>query len=143
MKNKRNAYGMVVIGLCLFIPGLFLIKVLKDAQGMLLTLPYVMIGLGCGLFSHGSGELLSRRSMKNDPLLEKQYQIDVQDERNVTIANRSKAKAYDMMIYVFGALMLAFALMQVDLNVILLLVAAYLFVLGYGVYFRFKYDKEM
>lgn len=81
--------------------------------------------------------------MKNDPLLEKQYQIDVQDERNVTIANRSKAKAYDMMIYVFGALMLAFALMQVDLNVILLLVAAYLFVLGYGVYFRFKYDKEM
>lgn len=59
MKNKRNAYGMVVIGLCLFIPGLFLIKVLKDAQGMLLTLPYVMIGLGCGLFGHGSGELLS------------------------------------------------------------------------------------
>lgn len=143
MKNKRNAYGMVLIGLCLFIPGLCLIRVWKDAQGILLTLPYVMIGLGCGLFGHGSGELLSRRSMKNNPQLEKQYQIDVHDERNVTIANRSKAKAYDMMIYVFGALMLAFALMQVDLNVILLFVGAYLFVLSYGVYFRFKYDKEM
>ena len=143
MKNKRNAYGMVLIGLCLFITGLFLINVWKDAQGMLLTIPYAMIGLGCGLFGHGSGELLSHRSMKRDPQLEKQYQIDAHDERNVTIANRSKAKAYDMMIYVFGALMLTFTFMQVELHVILLLVGAYLFVLAYGVYFRFKYDKEM
>ncbi len=47
------------------------------------------------------------------------------------------------MIYVFGALLLSFALMGVGLAPILLLDVAYLFVIGYGVFYRFKYDKEM
>ncbi|MFK7697603.1 hypothetical protein ACI5FR_32875, partial [Paenibacillus sp. HJGM_3] len=59
------------------------------------------------------------------------------------IANRGKAKAYDMMVFVFGALILALALMGVDLTVVLLLVFAYLFTIGYGTYYRFKYYKEM
>ena len=48
-----------------------------------------------------------------------------------------------MMIYVFGALMISFALMEVDMVVILLLVFAYLFVVAYGIYYRYKYDKKM
>ncbi len=48
-----------------------------------------------------------------------------------------------MMIFVFGALMLSYVLMGTDMIVILLLVFAYLFVVAYGLYFRFKYDKEM
>lgn len=59
------------------------------------------------------------------------------------IANCAKAKAYEMMVYVFGALMISFALMRVDMIVILLLVFAYLFVVAYGIYYRVKYDKEM
>ncbi|HYF75143.1 MAG TPA: hypothetical protein VD757_01040, partial [Candidatus Nitrosocosmicus sp.] len=75
--------------------------------------------------------------------IEKQLEIDRHDERNIAIGNRAKAKAYDMMIYVFGALLLAFALMDVDMTALLLLVFAYLFVVGYGIYYRIKYDKEM
>ena len=56
---------------------------------------------------------------------------------------RAKAKAYDMMTFVLGALMLSFALMGVELTAVLLLVFAYLFVHSYAVYYRFKYDKEM
>jgi 4-hydroxybenzoate polyprenyltransferase len=70
-------------------------------------------------------------------------EIERKDERNIAISNRSKAKAYDLMIFVFGALMLSFALMGVDLVLILLLVFAYLFVVGYGIFYRIKYDKEM
>ena len=63
--------------------------------------------------------------------------------RYVAIANRAKAKAHDMMVFVFGALMLAFTLMGTDMTSVLLLVFAYLFVIGYAVYYRCKYDKEM
>ena len=48
----------------------------------------------------------------------------------MAIFNRAKAKALDRMFYVFGALMVSLALMGVDIGVVLLLVAAYLFVAG-------------
>lgn len=59
------------------------------------------------------------------------------------IANCAKAKAYDVMTYVFGALMIAFALMGVDMIPVLLFVFVYLFVQGYAIYYRCKYEKEM
>ena len=46
-------------------------------------------------------------------------------------------------MFVFGALLLAFALMQVDLTAVLLLVGAYLLVQGYAVYCRIRLEKEM
>ena len=47
------------------------------------------------------------------------------------------------MTYVFGALMVSFALMGVDTVAVLLLVAAYLFVEGYGIYCRVQLEKKM
>jgi hypothetical protein len=89
------------------------------------------------------GEIISRRAVKNHTDIEKQIKINKQDERNVAIGNRAKAKAYDMMIFIFGALMLVFALMGIDMAAVLLLVLAYLFVVGYGIYYRCKFEKEM
>ena len=48
-----------------------------------------------------------------------------------------------MMVFVFGALMVSFALMGIDMTAILLMVAVYLFVVGYGIFYRIKYEKEM
>ena len=47
------------------------------------------------------------------------------------------------MTFVFGALMVSFALMGVDLAAVLLLVAAYLFVEGSAVWYRVRFEKEM
>jgi hypothetical protein len=47
------------------------------------------------------------------------------------------------MIFVFGALILSFALMGISLAAVLLLCFAYLFVIGCGVFFRVRYEKEM
>ena len=47
------------------------------------------------------------------------------------------------MTFVFGALMIAFALTGVDLPALLLLVFAYLFVHVSVIYYRAKLDKEM
>ena len=61
----------------------------------------------------------------------------------MAILNRAKAKALDRMFYVFGALMVSLALMGADIGIVLLLVAAYLFVAGCMVYYMCKYQKEM
>lgn len=141
--KKFQDYVMIIVGLGLLAGGLVLLKTVVDPQGVMLTLPYVCIGLGCGIFGHGMGSAISRKALQNHSETRKQMEIEANDERNRTIANQSKARAYDMMVFIFGALMLSFALMNIDLRAILLLVFAYLFVIGYGIYYRFRLEKEM
>lgn len=143
MKKNTWNYFVTVVGLLLLGAGLYLAKTVIEPQGVMRALPYVFIGVGCGIFGQGMGEIISRRAIKNNPDIQKRMDIEKNDERNMAIANRAKAKAYDMMIFVFGALMIAYALMGIDLVQVLLLVFAYLFVIGYGIYYRFKFDKEM
>ena len=69
-------------------------------------------------------------------------EIEKKDERNIAIANQAKAKAYDAMVPVFGVLMIVFALMNVAMTPILLLVATYLLVVGVNVFYLNKYQKE-
>jgi hypothetical protein len=142
---KRNAmdYIITAIGILILGSGLFLVKTITDPQGIMKALPYICVGLGCGIFGHGMGNVISREVLKNSPKIQKQLEIDKNDERNVAIGNSAKAKAYDMMIFVFGALMLSYALMGTGIIIVLLLVFSYLFVVIYGLYYRFKYNKEM
>ncbi|MFK7696605.1 hypothetical protein, partial [Paenibacillus sp. HJGM_3] len=109
MKKTISSYFLTVVGLGLLAGGLYFIKTIDDPQGMLRALPYICVGLGCGIFGHGMGEIIVRSAMKNNPAAAKQLEIDQNDERNLAIANRGKAKAYDMMVFVFGALILALA----------------------------------
>lgn len=119
MKSKNIVdYISTTIGVILLVAGLLLVKTLVNPQGILRALPYVFVGLGCGAFGHGMGNIISRKTLKNSPDVQKQIEIDRNDERNITIANRAKAKAYDMMTFVFGALMLSFALMGIDMVLI-------------------------
>ena len=143
MNKKLINYFIAIIGVILLACGLILIKLIHTPQGILTTLPYICVGIGCGMFGHGTGNIINSRIMYNNPNFKKQMEIEQKDERNIAIKNSAKAKAYDMMIFVFGALMIALALMNVDMMVILMLVSCYLFVIGYSVYCRVKYEKEM
>lgn len=143
MKRLKKDYIISAIGVVLLAVGLYLVKTFTDSQGFMLTFPYVCIGLGCGIFGHGMGNILSQKAIKNAPDIQRQINIEKYDERNITITNRAKAKAFDMMTFVFGAVMISFALMGIDMIAVLLLVFVYLFVQGYGIYYRCKYDKEM
>ena len=143
MKSKITNYATLIMGLLLLAVSLYLIKTSNDPQGIMRTLPYVCIGIGCGLFGHGMGNVISERAINSYPELKRQLDIEKNDERNVAIANRAKGKAFDMMTFVFGALMLSFALMGIDTVAVLLLVFAYLLVHGFAIYYRFKFDKEM
>lgn len=143
MKNNKLQTALGVLGLVLLAVGLYLAKTIADPHGIMRALPYVFIGIGCGLFGQGMGGVIERRVLKKNPEILKQKEIEVNDERNREISSRAKAKAYDMMVFVFGALMIAFALMGVDLVALLLLVFAYLFVIGSGIYYRVKLEKEL
>lgn len=143
MKSKIAKYTTIILGLFLLATGLYLIKTSEDPQGVMRALPYICIGIGCGLFGHGLGNVISERAIRSDPDLQKKLDIEKNDERNIAIANKAKGKAFDMMTFVFGALMVSFALMGVGIIAVLLLVFAYLFVHGFALYYRFKFDKEM
>ena len=143
MNKKLINYFIAIIGVILLACGLILVKLAHTSQGILITLPYICVGVGCGLFGHGIGNIINSRIMHNNPGLKKKIEIEQKDERNIVIQNSAKAKAYDMMIFIFAALMISLALMNVDMRVILMLVVSYLFVVGYSVYCRIKFDKKM
>ena len=138
---KKKYYMVTAAGLLLWGIGFYLLKGVELTNEFLQAIPYVCQGLGCGIFGYGAAQLISEKALSSDPELKKH--IEENDERNIAIANYAKSKAYDLMTFVFGALMFTFALMDADLIVILLLVAAYLFVQGSAIYYRQKYEKEM
>ena len=142
IKMNKN-YIIATIGFMLLAIGLYLVKSVDNPQGIIQALPYVCIGIGCGLFGQGIGNIISQKAIQNNPEVQKQMDIEKNDERNIAIGNRAKGKAFDIMTFVFGALMIAFALMDIELVAILLLVFAYLFIHGCAIYYRWKYDKEM
>lgn len=141
--SKKFRYLQVVLGVLLIAAGLILIKAVKEPEGLFRVLPFVFLGIGCGVFGSGVGALVSSWALKNEPQLQKQMEIEQKDERNIAITNQAKAKAFDAMLYLFGALMITFALMMVELPAILLLVVAYLVVDGIFIYYLSKFHKEM
>lgn len=140
MKNKTKSTVLTLIGLLVLAAGLVTVKMYELGTQ---AAPYLCIGLGCGVFGQGLGELLTRRSEKGHPELARQREIEENDERNIALRDKAQAKAYRIMLPVFGALFFAFGLMQVELRVILLLVAAYLYICACSVYYSVKYRKEM
>lgn len=144
MKNKNiKALGFAALGLIMAVVGLVLLKTIHESQGIMQAFPFVLIGIGCGIFGHNLGGMISVKVQKKYPEEAKRIEIEQKDERNMAISNKAKAKAYDIMIYVYSTIMLVSALMGVDWIFIIIMVVSYLFIVLTGVYFRWKYEKEM
>ena len=126
MKQNTLRPAILIGGLLLIAAGIYLLLTAKDPQGMMLGLPYVCIGVGSGLFGQGAGSLINAGRIKRNPQIARAAQIERNDERNIALINRAKAKAMDIMIYTFGALILAFVLIGASVPVVILMVAAIL-----------------
>lgn len=140
MRKTKNL-AVALLGLLSIFAGLYLIRTIDEPQHIMRTLPYLCIGIGIGLFGNGIAAFVNKKALEKDPLLANQEKINSKDERNMMIENMAKAKSFDLMIYIYSALLLTFALMGVSFNVIIPLVIAYLFVVGYFVYHRLKIEK--
>ena len=141
MKKKSGILALSGLGLTAL--GLWMALSQGEKPGWPPALPYLLLGLGCGVFGHGTGSWISGKILEGDPQIERRARIETADERNQMIGNRAKAKAFDLMLYLFAGVLLVFALMGVDTVAVLLLTGAYLVCLGWGLYWRFRYEKEM
>lgn len=143
MKQVRKEIVWIVVGVVLWGIAVLLLRQNPGNSGFWRALPYVCLGVGAGLLGQSIGQMVQRKALQSDPELARQQEIEAGDERNIQLAQRAKAKAFDLMVFVFSALLLVFALMGVEMTALLLLVAAYLLVQGYAVYCRVKLEKEM
>ncbi len=130
-------------GLVLLAAGVALAVAIKEPEGIMRYLPFLCIGYGCGIFGGGMGTLSGRKLLEKNPKAKKQKEIAEKDERNVVIAYRAKAKAYDMMFFMFAVLIISFVLMEIGIVPVVMLICAQFLILGYGLYYRMKYEKEM
>ena len=93
--KKRIDIGILSVGIILLAAGLYLIGINENPQGIFRVLPFVCIGLGCGMFGHGMGNIISRQALKGSPEIARQIEIEQKDERNIAIGNQAKAKGFD------------------------------------------------
>lgn len=104
IKNVAFAF----LGLGLIVLGFFAHIMVASTDRGIAAVPYLLIGFGCGIFGHYTGNIISYLSTKNNEELKRQIEIEKNDERNKLIAEKSKSKAYDLMIYLFAAMLLCF-----------------------------------
>ena len=138
--SKRKSIAFTIGGIALVIAGFVLLKFFPADEGVMEVLPYYFVGIGCGAFGWGAGELLRERALRE---LAFELEVERTDERRIFIANAAKARAYDVMSYLFAALIICFGLMQVELVVLLMLIAAFLFVEGVAIYQMVKLEKKL
>ncbi|MEW6242752.1 MAG: hypothetical protein AB1497_00475 [Bacillota bacterium] len=145
MKSNSTGKYMVLsaIGLAVLVAGVVLAKSMPDAQGITKTLCYIFIWIGAGILGWNLGTAIQHHLLKKDQETAGRIEIEQKDERNNAINARAKAKAYDLMLMVFGALIFAFGLMKVTVSTVIACAVAYLFVVVSYVYYLIKYQKEM
>lgn len=81
--------------------------------------------------------------LKNNEEPVRKIEIEENVERNILIAEKSKARAYDIMINIFAVLILIFSLMGINKLTIIFLVVAFLSMQLYALYWRFAFEKKM
>ena len=104
---------------------------------------FVLIGFGFGGLGGNLAALVTELRKRKDPALAKREEIAEKDERNQMLLWRSKARAFDAMIYVLGALLVWFALDNVAVRVIIPLVVGYLAIIAVSVLSMGRYQREM
>ena len=142
-KNIIKDISLTFLGIGLIALGLIINKNNLSPNKMINIISYISIAIGCVFFGHFMKNIIKHFSLKNNEELVRKIEIDENDERNVLIAEKSKARAYDMMIYMFAALILIFSLMGINKLTIIFLVVAFLSMQLYALYWRFAFEKKM
>ena len=146
MKQNNTVLKNLVFalfGLALIVLGIFAhMNGASDEKGIV-AIYYLLIGIGCGIFGHFTGNIISYFSLRNNEALMRQIEIEKKDERNIVIAEKSKSKAYDLMTYLFAAMLIMFSLMGMEKLQIVIVVAVYLSIQIYALYWRSKFESIM
>ena len=145
MVNSKARYGIcALLGLVSVVAGIMVRPHTVDDTGTLLqAIPYLLISIGAGVFGRSIRFTFKRYATKTATPMAKQREIEEKDERNIALRNQAKAKAFDLMFYAIGALLITFAFTEVSKTVVLSLGGTYLIVLVSTIYYAIKVNKSM
>ena len=99
-KRRRQGWMLFLAGLLLLAGAWLLLKLLPGLDTTpWRAVPFLCLGVGCGLFGGGTGELLAVQAMKKHPELQKQNEIAERDERNVAIREKAAYSSWYWTLY--------------------------------------------
>lgn len=139
MNKKIWPYVIVLLaGLVLALVGLFVItdEGLKSVSG-------ACIGIGAGAFGMAVARIITAVMMRKNPEYVRRQNIEENDERNIQIREKAKAKGFDAVWVTFCITMLCLILMNVDIPVVLVVVGAYVAVNVVQIYYLSKFSTEL
>ena len=149
-KSIKMGFTTLRSGLLFTLVGVVMLFFQAGIEGMLLVLPIALIGFGGILAITGLIMLIGRFVVRKDSLFAKEItssdkEIDIleSDERNITIAHKT---AHSHLLYTgwLDALLLIFLMiMQVELVITLVVLAAWAAKVVVHVLLRLKYEREM
>lgn len=116
MRRSISSMISTILGIILMALGLYFFKTSLITKTYVEVLVYIALALGTVIFGQGMSNLMQRQVLNGDQEVSKDLEINKKDERNITIMNHSKAKAFDCMAFIILALILIFAWLNVDLK---------------------------
>lgn len=145
MKTKKigKNVAFALLGLFIALMGVYLDLFDNRLTEILTNLPPVCYGIGSGILGGNLAIIIGNFILNKHPALAKENDINEKDERHVTIRNKAKSKSYDLMILVYGALILVLTLMNVTASVMFTVIIAYLFVMLSNIYYLGLFSKEL
>ena len=137
--NKRRAFSiaMLALGLCCVAASFFLKG--EDVK----AISGILIGVGGGLFGMGVSNLVMQHMERKHPELKRQNHIEQNDERNIMIRNRAKARAGDVTQWLVMGIAYLTILISAPLWLTLTVVAVYAAYHVIGIALMNKYQKEL
>lgn len=138
MNSKSALYlGALFLGICLVIASFFFNGEEVKAIGG------VLIGTGSGFVGLSISFIIGKHIQRKNPELEKQTRIENNDERNIFIRYRAKAKAGDITQWFIMGICYITILISAPVWVSLSVVGVFLIYNILSMYLMIKYQKEM
>lgn len=138
IKAKRN-YFQIIIGVLILLALVVYLQMPDPRQGVV----GVLLGVGITFAISGILSTIILRIETKSPERMKQSAIEQKDERNISIRNRSKARASDFSCWFFMVITYLNILIDGPLWMTLVMVGAFLLHQILVLFFLTKYSKEM
>ena len=145
MNNQTKGILLLMLSFAMLGAGLYfaLSAFGREPSGIMITLPFVLIGFGSGLIGASISLIVRNNAAMKNPDFQTRQRIEQNDERNIIVYSAAKAKSFNVAIYLYAAVLIAFTLMRVSAAAILILVAAYVVMIVSFIVFYNRLNKVM
>jgi len=140
--NKKPKSYIFYMGIGIFAVGLLLKLVFADAEGALLTIPFVLTGFGAGIIGVGVVNLYRLKLLKNNPEKAKQYEVAEKDERNIRLREKSGYATWYVTMFILAILSMTLLVLNDNLACWLTLGALTIHIASFFVYIAI-YNKKL